>query len=462
MDRSLIWDKRGAGGDGGGDAAAASPSSSAPDERTMRFLAGEDVLLDRHLLAYDIRASQAHARGLQRIGVLTADESQRLVAALEELLADWKEGRFALDERYEDGHSAIEAWLTQCLGDVGRKVHTGRSRNDQVLAAIRLFLRDALEELEREAWAAARVFLDRALADEKTPMPGYTHLQRAVPSTVGLWCGAFAEAFLDDANLVRFTRQWIDCSPLGTAAGYGVNLPLDREGVARDLGFTRVQNNAMYAQNSRGKFEWQALTAAAQCLLDARRFAWDVSLFTTEEFAIVRLPDRLTTGSSIMPNKRNPDTAELLRAACATVEGAMVEIQSVLSLPSGYQRDLQAIKAPTIRGLRHALSAMPVLTDVARSMEFDRGRMAAAVTPAMLATDRAVELAVQGVPFREAYRRIARQLEEGDAGSEVEARAGSHSADLSAAIAESIAKRVSSGGAGHPGLPELQRRIGAR
>ena len=387
----VIWDKAGA----------------SVDARIQRFCAGDDVVLDRALFLADVRASRAHARGLLRAGVLDAAEAGAIDAGLVELAAEFEAGRFVLDDRFEDGHSAIEAFLTERLGDAGKKVHTGRSRNDQVLVALRLHVRDALAGIEASALASAAAFLDRAVTEAAVPMPGYTHLQRAVPSSVGLWLAAFAEAFIDDAALVQSTSRWMDACPLGTAAGYGVNLPLDRQGVSDELGFARLLVNPMYAQNSRGKLELQALGALLQALFDVRRFAWDLSLYTTAEFAFVKLPAEYTTGSSIMPNKKNPDVVELLRASPSVVLGAMTEIESLLSLPSGYHRDLQATKGPVVRALAHGAEALALVPELVRRMELDHARMAAAITPDLYATDAAVELAVQGVPFRTAYRQVA-------------------------------------------------------
>lgn len=381
------------------------------DEALQAFLAGEDVLWDRHLFLHDVRASAAHARGLQRIGVLTLEESNAIGEALDELALAFRSGAFVLDARFEDCHSAIEAFLTEKLGDAGRKVHTGRSRNDQVLTALRLYVREQLEALQSVCAQVARAALVRARTDGGVPMPGYTHLQRAVPSSVGLWMAASVEAFTDVALLARQTRTWMDACPLGTAAGYGVNLPLDREGVAAELGFARVLWNPMYAQNSRGTAELVALGVASQALLHARRLAWDLSLFTTAEYAFVSLPARYTTGSSIMPNKRNPDGVELLRAAHAVVTGATAEIQDVLSLPSGYQRDLQATKGPVIRAFMHTLTALRLIPAMLREMTFNTAAMRAAISPDTYATDRAVELTAQGVPFRDAYKRTAAELD---------------------------------------------------
>jgi len=376
------------------------------DERIMRFLAGDDVVLDREFFRYDLEASAAHVRGLAHIGVVSEGEAQSLIRELGILDEDFVAGRFALDERYEDGHSAIEARLIERLGDAGRKVHTGRSRNDQILVATRLWLKAKLDELFASCCAVAKVALDRA-ARESLPMPGYTHLQRAVVSSTALWFAGFAEAFIDDAQRARDTRAWIDANPLGTAAGYGVNLALDRERTTAELGFARLQINPVYAQLSRGKFEIGALDALGAAVLDLRRLAWDLSLFTTSEFGFVELPSEYTTGSSIMPNKRNPDVVELMRATYASVAAARAEIEQLLSLPSGYQRDLQFTKGAIFHGSARGLAALALLPDLLARFEWKASRMRDAIEPSMYATDVAIEQATAGVPFREAYRRAA-------------------------------------------------------
>jgi argininosuccinate lyase len=376
------------------------------DAKIMRFLAGDDVLLDREFFLHDIMASKAHVEGLANIGVLGADESAALKRELDTLAADFRSGAFVLDDRFEDGHSAIEAQLTERLGDTGRKVHAGRSRNDQVLVATRLWLKEKLAALQQHCAAAARACLDRA-ADESLPMPGYTHLQRAVVSSTSMWWAGFAEAFIDDAWRARQTRDWIDANPLGSAAGYGVNLKLDRDHTTHALGFARMQVAATYAQLSRGKFEMAALEAIGSALLDVRRLAWDLSLFTTREFDFVRLPPEYTTGSSIMPNKRNPDVVELLRASYASVAAARTEVEQLLSLPSGYQRDLQFSKGGIFHGVHRGLMAMELVPDLLARLQWDEAALLAAIEPAMYATDVAIEQAAQGVPFRDAYRAAA-------------------------------------------------------
>lgn len=377
------------------------------DQRIQHFLAGEDVALDRVLFAYDIRASRAHAEGLARVGILASDECEALCRELDALATDWAEGRFELDERYEDGHSAIEARLIDRLGDVGRKVHTGRSRNDQVLVATRLYLRDALAQLREACAAIAATALERAKAEAMQPLPGYTHLQRAMVSSAGMWWAGWVEAFIDDAVLAADTQRWVDANPLGSASGYGVNLKLDRDYTTQALGFDRLQVAATYAQLSRGKFELQALTALSQALLDLRRLAWDLSLFTSAEFGFVSLPAEYTTGSSLMPNKRNPDLVELLRASYAVVAGARAEIEQMLSLPSGYHRDLQFSKGPLLRAFRHGLDALALVPDLLRGLHWNQAAIDEAMEPGMFATDKAMELATAGVPFRDAYRQAA-------------------------------------------------------
>ena len=376
------------------------------DARIMRFLAGDDVLLDREFFLYDIVASKAHVEGLANIGVLGGDEATALNRELDALAEDFRTGSFVLDDRFEDGHSAIEARLTERLGDTGRKVHTGRSRNDQILVATRLWLEEKLNALEVHCKSAARVCLDRA-GHDSLPMPGYTHLQRAVVSSTSMWWAGFAEAFIDDAWRARQTCEWIDANPLGTAAGYGVNLALDRGHTTRALGFARMQVSATYAQLSRGKFEMAALEAVGSALLDVRRLAWDLSLFTTAEFNFVKLPPEYTTGSSIMPNKRNPDVIELLRASYASVAAARTEVEQLLSLPSGYQRDLQFSKGGIFHGMHRGLLALELIPDLLARMHWNESAMRAAIESSMHATDVAIEQAAQGVPFRDAYRAAA-------------------------------------------------------
>jgi argininosuccinate lyase len=410
----------------------------------QRFLAGDDVLLDREFFLYDIEASRVHAEGLGMTGILGATELEGLKRELDTLAEDFRSGRFVLDERYEDGHSAIEARLTERLGDAGRKIHTGRSRNDQVLVATRLWLRDRLHRLDVLCRHVARVSLERARAEAMLPLPGYTHLQRAVVSSCGMWWAAWAEGFIDNATRARDTYAWIDANPLGTAAGFGVNLPLARDHTTQALGFGRMQVSAAYAQLSRGKFELAAVEALASAVLDLRRLAWDLSLFTSAEFGFVSLPAQYTTGSSIMPNKRNPDVVELMRATYASVAAARSELEQLLSLPSGYHRDLQFTKGAIFHAFERGLGALELLPDLLCNLEWKPVAMRAALDASMYATDLAVELAREGVPFRDAYRQAAdpARWAQGDADA-------------------SLAARVSPGAAGDPRIEVLEQRLAA-
>lgn len=418
----------------------------AVDEKIQTFLAGDDVVLDREFFLHDIAASKAHAEGLQHIGILSAEELAGLLRELDVLAEDYRAGAFVLDERYEDGHSAIEFRLTERLGDAGRKIHTGRSRNDQVLVATRLWLKEKLARVATLSRDIARVALDRAAAEKELPVPGYTHIQRAVVSSAGMWWAGWAEAFIDDAVRAADTLKLIDANPLGTAAGYGVNLKLDREHTTAALGFARMQVSPIYAQLSRGKFELAALEALGGATLDLRRIAWDLSLYTTAEFGFVKLPPQYTTGSSIMPNKRNPDVIELMRATHASVAAARTEIEQLLSLPSGYQRDLQNSKGALVHGFHRGLAALELLPALLSNLDWREDRIRAAIDSGMYATDVAVEAAVAGVPFREAYKAAA---------------AGAAHAGDGRTPEGSLAARVSPGAAADLRLDLLQARWAA-
>ncbi len=414
------------------------------DARIQAFLAGEDVILDREFFLFDIEASRAHAEGLQQIGILDAQELEGLTRELAVLADDFRSGAFVLDERFEDGHSAIEARLIERLGDAGRRIHTGRSRNDQILVATRLWLKDRLARVAVLCRESAEVALARAEAESTLPLPGYTHLQRAVVSSAGMWWAAWAEGFIDDALRARQTLAWVDANPLGSAAGYGVNLPLARDHTTRALGFGRMQVSAAYAQLSRGKFEMAAIEALSSALLDLRRLAWDLSLFTSAEFGFVALPAEYTTGSSIMPNKRNPDVIELMRASYSAAAAARTEIEQLLSLPSGYHRDLQFSKGAIFHAFGRGLAALELLPDLLRNLEWKPDAMRASLDPSMYATDLAVDLARQGVPFRDAYKQAADPALWGQGDPQ-----------------RSLAARVSPGAAADPRLHVLRERLAA-
>jgi len=419
--------------------------STSINQTMMDYMAGEDIILDRALIQYDIQASKAHVKGLASINLLNADECNQLVEQLEKLSKALYADEFSLDNRFEDCHSAIEYWLIEKLGELGKKVHTGRSRNDQILVATRLFLKDAIQKVIKLTRECAQCCLSQAEKGENIPMPGYTHLQQAVPSSVGMWFAGFAESMIDNLIPMNAALKLIDCNPLGTAAGYGVNLPLDRELTTKELNFSRIQLNPIYAQNSRGKFELAALNAMSLCLLDVRRYCWDLSIFTTQEFSLVTLPSEMMTGSSIMPNKNNPDLVELMRASYAVVQAASTELQSLLSLPSGYQRDLQLTKGPLLRGVKKTIDTLSLFPALINGTQFIPKSCEEKITAPMYATDLAIELSAQNIPFRTAYQRVANSYEELESRKPI----------------ESLNARISEGACANLKLAELRTRLGS-
>jgi len=370
------------------------------------FLSGEDIALDQELFLYDIEASIAHAEELRAIKILKAEELKRVVAALKKLAKLFITKKFKLTSKYEDCHSAIEDFLTKELGDLGKKIHTGRSRNDQVLVAMRLYARDHLVEIQALNLSIAKALLTKASQHSANPMPGYTHLQRAMPSTWGLWFSAFAESFLDNAELLSHTQSWMNLNPLGTAAGYGVNLPLKRDITTKKLHFKRKQLNSLYVQNSRGKFELELLSALKQPMLDLRKLSWDLSLFMTQEFNFLALGPQYLTGSSIMPNKSNPDVVELMRGSYAVIAGHYAELENLLSLPSGYHRDLQLTKRSLIHSIHAVSKALSLVPGLIKSIKVNKSRSAECIDESMLMTDQAYALVQTGVPFRDAYMSV--------------------------------------------------------
>jgi argininosuccinate lyase len=375
------------------------------------FLSSEDIVLDQELFLYDIEASIAHANELQDINILTKSEAKKVIVSLKKLAKLFQAKKFKLTSRYEDCHSAIEDYLTKELGSVGKKIHTGRSRNDQVMVAMRLYARAKLDEIQSMNLNIAQSFFDKAEKHSSDPMPGYTHLQRAMPSTWGLWFGAFAESFLDNADLISNTQSWMNINPLGSAAGYGVNLPIKRDISTKELSFKRKQLNTLYVQNSRGKFELELIGSLKQPMLDVRKFSWDMSIFLAQEFSLLSIASKYSTGSSIMPNKSNPDVIEIMRANYAVMAGHYSELENLISLPSGYHRDLQLTKRSLIHSIHCVTKTLCLMPDLIKSIKVDTQRSNKFIDQDMLMTDQAYELVQSGLPFREAYLKVKSQRE---------------------------------------------------
>jgi len=379
------------------------------DPAVLRYTAGEDFRLDERLVAYDVKATLAHVDMLHATGNLTAADHAILRTALIDIGAAHARGEWQVTLEEEDAHTALERRLTERLGDAGRRVHLGRSRNDQVLAALRLWLKDEVEHLAGEAENAAAALDHIAARQGELPMPGYTHMQRAMPTTVRLWAAGFAAEIRDDAQGLRASSRRADRNPLGSAAGYGVPvLKLDREHTARALGFRSVHEPVTAVQLSRGKAEASALFEAALLVQDLGRLAADLVLFSTSEFGFVRLPADATTGSSMLPQKRNPDVLEIARGRTAEASAALHEVLGITAkLTSGYHRDLQLIKKPLFRGIDSVRDTARVLAHVLRGVEFDAARLAEAVDPSLRAAERAYRLVLEeGIPFRDAYSRV--------------------------------------------------------
>jgi argininosuccinate lyase len=381
------------------------------DERVLRYTAGEDHALDDRLVAYDVRASIAHAEMLNAQGLLSLTDLDAIREGLTELAGEHARGLWHVELADEDGQTALERRLTERIGTAGARIHLGRSRNDQVLTAIRLYLRETIEDLESGALQVADALDELGVREGGTALPGYTHMQQAMPSSVPLWAGGFAAEIRDDAQgLVEVARR-LSRSPLGSAAGYGTpGLPIDREATREALGFASVQEPVTAVQLSRGKAEAQLLFEITLLLQDLGRFAADVLLYATHEFGFLTLPEAFTTGSSIMPQKRNPDVFELIRGRSATALGCLTEaLAACAKLPSGYNRDLQLLKFPLFRGIDLALETLAILPPAIAAMRFNRD--AIELDPAIDAAEEANRLAVrEGIPFREAYRRVAAKL----------------------------------------------------
>src|SRR5690349_1904688 len=385
-----------------------------PDRLMFEYTAGDDRPWDARLLRWDVLGSLGHVAGLRASGLLTPREHERLRAGLREALGRVDAGRLKVSPRQEDVHTAVEAWLTDRLPGLGERLHTGRSRNDQVATDLRLYLKDRLLALHAGALAAAGVLLAFAARHQTILWPGYTHQRRAMPSSVGLWAAGYAEGLLDTAEELPGLWARVDRSPLGSAAGYGASLPLKREAAARALGFAGLEHNVATVQGGRGKLEASALFWCTQLGHELGRLAQDVILFSAEEYGYLALPAALATGSSIMPHKRNPDLFELTRGRAAALEGDLVALLQIKGkLAGGYQRDFQLLKEPLMRGLDRADAMLTVVARAVPRLGVDRARCAAALEGGALATDEVMRRVEAGRPFRLAYREVAAELRDG-------------------------------------------------
>jgi argininosuccinate lyase len=421
--------------------------AAAPDAAMLAYTSGDDRAWDARLLRWDVLGSLGHVEGLRASRLLSEPEYTRLRAGLRAALAEVSAGRFRVAGRHEDIHTAVEEWLTRRLPGLGERLHTGRSRNDQVACDLRLYLKHELLALHAAALALADALLAFAARHRAVLWPGYTHQRRAMPSSIALWAGAYAEGVLDTAESLGALWPLVDRSPLGTAAGYGVPLPLKREVTARALGFAALDHNVASVQAGRGKLEAAALFWCTQLGHELARLSQDVILFSAEEYGYLVLPAELATGSSIMPHKRNPDLFELTRGRAAALEGDLVAVLQVKGkLAGGYQRDFQLLKEPLMRGLERTGAMLLVMAHAIPRLGVDRARCAAGLQGGALATDEVMRRVEEGRPFRTAYREVAAALAAGETFPPP-------------SPAKLVARRSSTGGLGNLGLGQVRARL---
>ena len=400
------------------------------DAEVERYTVGRDREMDMYLAPYDVIGSLAHITMLQSIGLLDASELEVLTTALREIYVEIEAGKFAIAEHVEDVHSQVELMLTQRLGDVGKKIHSGRSRNDQVLVDLKLMMRDRIERLVHLTERFSRTLVRVSERYRDIIIPGYTHAQVAMPSSAGLWLGAYAEALVDDLRTLRAAFDIVNRNPLGSAAGYGSSFPLDRDMTTRLMGFASPVVNVIYAQMGRGKSERIVATAMANIAATISRLAGDVCLFNSQNYGFVKLEDRYTTGSSIMPHKKNPDVFELTRAYCNRLQALPMEITLITNnLPLGYSRDLQLIKESFLPSFDRLED---ILTMVDAMIEGMKVRDVARLDPryaAMYNVEEVNRRVLDGTPFRDAYRQVGLEVEAGTFDAE-SAAAGMHHTHL--------------------------------
>ncbi len=377
------------------------------------FTVGRDREFDLQLAEYDVMGSIAHTTMLQSIGLLTAEEFMNIHAALNAILAEIHAGNFKIDDGAEDIHSQIELMLTQRIGEDGKKIHSGRSRNDQVLLDLKLYLRAELKHIAKETNALFGDLISLSNTHQNKLLPGYTHLQLAMPSSFGLWFGAYAESLVDDMEMVQAAYNICNKNPLGSGAGYGSSFPLDRALTTKLLDFDSMNYNVVYAQMTRGKTEKAVATALASIAATLSKFAYDVCLYMNQNFGFISFPGELTTGSSIMPHKKNPDVFELIRAKCNRIQALPNEITLLINnLPSGYHRDMQITKEALFPAITELLNCISTCRLMLQHIIVKDGILEQEKYAQLFSVERVNHLVLQGTPFREAYKQVAKEIEE--------------------------------------------------
>ncbi|MCI7007471.1 MAG: argininosuccinate lyase, partial [Parabacteroides sp.] len=384
------------------------------DQEVDRFTVGKDREMDLYLAKYDVLGSMAHITMLESIGLLTAEELQTLLAALREIYKIAESGSFIIEEGIEDVHSQVELMLTRSLGDMGKKIHSGRSRNDQVLLDLKLFTRAQIQTLVTAVTELFEVLIAQSNRYQAVLMPGYTHLQVAMPSSFGLWFGAYAESLVDDLQMLQAAYRVCNRNPLGSAAGYGSSFPLNRQLTTDLLGFDSLDYNVVYAQMGRGKMERTVAFAMAGIAATLSKLAFDACLFNSQNFGFIKLPDQFTTGSSIMPHKKNPDVFELTRAKCNKIQGLPQQITLIANnLPSGYFRDLQIIKELFLPAFDELKDCLRMATHMMREVKVNEHILDDERYALMFSVEEVNRRVLAGVPFRDAYKQVGLEIEAG-------------------------------------------------
>jgi len=416
------------------------------DHTVEEYNAGRDIQYDQELIPYDVIGSLAYAKMIHKYGILTDKELSDLEKGLGEIDKLWHEGKFILTLEDEDCHTAIEKYLVEHYGDVGKKIHTARSRNDQILVTEKLYIRDKLKEIRDAAKVAALEFATAAKQYEFLPMPGYTHTQKAMPTSVGMWLGSFAEGLVDDIRFLDAVIQIQNQNPLGTGAGYGTPFGFDRDYLSELMGFDKTQSNPIYCHNSRAKNHSMVLDACVHLMMTLNKFATDIVLFSSGQYRFFEFGDNIATGSSIMPQKKNLDVAELLRARGATVIAARSEIlMNYMNKISGYHRDGQELKRPYFLGLKFTKDSLAVAAIIAENITPVEEKLYDAMTPELFATHRAFQLVKGGMPFRDAYFEIGNHLDKLTVDRD--------------SIVDMLKESTHRGGTGNLGLDELISQI---
>ncbi len=384
------------------------------DKKIDQFTVGNDRELDLVLAKYDIIASRAHAKMLYKIGLLTEKELGALLWELDNIAVKIKNGTFTIERNFEDMHSKIEYQLTLALGDIGKKIHTARSRNDQVLVAMHLYLKDELTDIKSMTKTLFDLLLNKAEEHKDKLLPGYTHLQIAMPSSFGLWFSAYAESLIDDLYFIDAAYKVADQNPLGSAAGYGSSFPIDRSFTTKEMGFETMKYNVVAAQMGRGKVEKATAFGMASIAATLSKMAMDICLYMSQNFNFISFPDELTTGSSIMPHKKNPDVFELVRAKCNKLQAVPNQLTLVINnLPSGYHRDLQLVKEIIIPALQDMKACLEILTFSLKEIRVNENILEDAKYDYLFSVDTLNELVQNGMPFRDAYKKMGRDIQEG-------------------------------------------------